>query len=187
MVVRQARSTPVKAATLRSRSITSRVIVSAPQRVTIVVHPNKRRTMQRRDLLKAATTTIGGTVFLAATSAASTSSRRTPCVARQDPWIKTRDGTHLFYRDWGTGAPIVFLTGGPCHPTSGATRWSRCLKARCAALPTTDVATASRAIRDAATTTTRWRTTLPTCSKHSSCRTSPSLRIRWPVAKPCAT
>ena len=25
------------------------------------------------------------------------------------PWIQTRDGVDLFYRDWGSGRPVVFL------------------------------------------------------------------------------
>jgi non-heme chloroperoxidase len=28
-------------------------------------------------------------------------------------WIPVKDGTQLFYRDWGTGKPIVFLPGWP--------------------------------------------------------------------------
>ena len=27
------------------------------------------------------------------------------------PFIETRDGTQLFYRDWGSGSPLVFLSG----------------------------------------------------------------------------
>jgi non-heme chloroperoxidase len=27
------------------------------------------------------------------------------------PFIETRDGTQLFYRDWGTGEPLVFMSG----------------------------------------------------------------------------
>ncbi len=27
------------------------------------------------------------------------------------PFIETRDGTQLFYRDWGSGAPLVFISG----------------------------------------------------------------------------
>lgn len=30
---------------------------------------------------------------------------------RSNPFVETNDGTRLFYRDWGVGAPIVF-----CHP-----------------------------------------------------------------------
>ncbi len=29
------------------------------------------------------------------------------------PTIKTRDGTAIYYRDWGSGPPIVFSHGWP--------------------------------------------------------------------------
>ena len=28
------------------------------------------------------------------------------------PTIKLRDNTEIFYKDWGTGQPIVFVTAG---------------------------------------------------------------------------
>jgi non-heme chloroperoxidase len=29
------------------------------------------------------------------------------------PFIKTRDGTEIFYKDWGSGEPLVFHHGWP--------------------------------------------------------------------------
>jgi non-heme chloroperoxidase len=34
------------------------------------------------------------------------------------PFIKTRDGTDIFYKDWGTGQPIVFAHGWPLSADS---------------------------------------------------------------------
>ena len=62
--------------------------------------------MHRRDLLKGASAAIGGAALLAADVAlAERRARRGPTT------IETRDGTQLFYRDWGSGAPLVFLSG----------------------------------------------------------------------------
>jgi pimeloyl-ACP methyl ester carboxylesterase len=68
--------------------------------------------MQRRDLLRAATTAIAsaallssGTAAVAATSPRRKARRVTPSR------IEARDGTQLFFRDWGAGKPVVFLSG----------------------------------------------------------------------------
>jgi pimeloyl-ACP methyl ester carboxylesterase len=62
--------------------------------------------MHRWDLLKGASAAIGGAALLAADG--SQAERR---AARGSAMVETRDGTQLFYRDWGTGAPLVFLSG----------------------------------------------------------------------------
>lgn len=62
--------------------------------------------MLRRDLLKGAGAAIGGAALVAAGDTQAKSS-----VRADGPYVATRDGTQLFYRDWGTGAPVVFISG----------------------------------------------------------------------------
>jgi pimeloyl-ACP methyl ester carboxylesterase len=69
--------------------------------------------MYRRDLLKGAGAAIGGAALLAADNALAErrASRGSAPANRVGPYIETRDGTQLFHRDWGSGAPLVFLSG----------------------------------------------------------------------------
>ena len=69
--------------------------------------------MYRRDLLRAATAAIGGATLLATTNAAIAAAKPAASTARRHSpgFIETRDSTQLFYRDWGKGAPVVFLSG----------------------------------------------------------------------------
>jgi non-heme chloroperoxidase len=69
--------------------------------------------MYRRDLLKGAGAAIGGAALLGAdTAVADQRARASNSSARvAGPFVETRDGTQLFYRDWGSGAPLVFMSG----------------------------------------------------------------------------
>jgi alpha-beta hydrolase superfamily lysophospholipase len=68
--------------------------------------------MYRRDVLKGASAALGAAALLTADSAiAERPSSRGGAGKRIGPYVETRDGTHLFYRDWGSGAPLVFLSG----------------------------------------------------------------------------
>ena len=69
--------------------------------------------MYRRDLLKGAGAAIGGAALLGAdTAVADQRARASNTSARvAGPFVETRDGTQLFYRDWGSGAPLVFMSG----------------------------------------------------------------------------
>ena len=69
--------------------------------------------MYRRELLKGAGVAIGGAALLAADASlrGATSFARLRGRHSIGPFIETRDGTQLFYRDWGSGAPLVFISG----------------------------------------------------------------------------
>jgi alpha-beta hydrolase superfamily lysophospholipase len=64
--------------------------------------------MNRRHLLKS-TAGLGAAIF-AATHETEATQQRPPAIARgRGPYLETRDGQQLFYKEWGTGSPIVFL------------------------------------------------------------------------------
>jgi non-heme chloroperoxidase len=68
--------------------------------------------MYRRDLLKGATAALGGAALLGADAAiAERRNTRGGPARRVGPYIETRDGTQLFFRDWGQGSPLVFISG----------------------------------------------------------------------------
>ncbi len=85
----------------------------------------------RRQLL------VGSTVGAAAASVASlaaltpTAAEAAPASSRatnQGHYVTTRDGTRIFYKDWGTGSPVVFSHGWPLNADAWDARcsfWSR--------------------------------------------------------------
>ena len=67
--------------------------------------------MERRDVLRSALSAAAATRMLGATgSAASTAPRQDKRRSGSGSYIRTRDGESLFYKDWGSGAPVVFLS-----------------------------------------------------------------------------
>ena len=69
--------------------------------------------MERRGVLKSVMSTVGGAGLIAASGGAvvaeEQTSRGSPTKGRPVAFIESRDGVGLFYRDWGTGSPLVFL------------------------------------------------------------------------------
>ncbi len=66
--------------------------------------------MERRDVLKVAASVAATTgVFGSMRANASQSPRSTVAAQTSRPYIGLRDGERLFFRDWGTGVPIMFL------------------------------------------------------------------------------
>src|ERR1700733_11546890 len=78
-----------------------------------------RSTVSRRDMLGAtagvlAASAMSSPVFAAGSSAGAAPHKPAqPTGARTMSFITTKDGIQLYYKDWGTGQPIVFHHGWP--------------------------------------------------------------------------
>ena len=75
--------------------------------------------------------------------------------------ITTTDGTEIFYKDWGSGQPIVFSHGWPLSADDWDTQMLFFLHTAIASSPTTGAGTAARPRSATATTWTTTRTTWP--------------------------
>lgn len=67
--------------------------------------------MERRALMKSVALGVMGTTLVGSGQLARSASNPSQPPARAGSFIETNDGTRLFYRDWGSGGPVVF-----CHP-----------------------------------------------------------------------
>src|SRR5262245_954896 len=71
-----------------------------------------RRFMQRRDVLKSVVSAAAGAGLVAANAPAQAEGAKTKAAtanAIRMPFIVTRNGASLFYKDWGNGKPVVFV------------------------------------------------------------------------------
>jgi non-heme chloroperoxidase len=64
--------------------------------------------MDRRDILRS-TVGVVGSAFVSATPSEAFQARPSGVSRSRGPYIETRDSQQLFYKDWGAGAPVVFL------------------------------------------------------------------------------
>jgi pimeloyl-ACP methyl ester carboxylesterase len=68
--------------------------------------------MQRRDILKFVSASVGGAALLTGGQALAGRPRsRTSAARRNGPYVETADGAQLFFRDWGEGPALLFLSG----------------------------------------------------------------------------
>jgi non-heme chloroperoxidase len=67
--------------------------------------------MERRALMKSVALGVMGTTLAASVQPVRSASNPAQPPAHAGSFIEASDGTRLFYRDWGSGSPVVF-----CHP-----------------------------------------------------------------------
>lgn len=65
--------------------------------------------MNRRDALKSTASLAAAAGVLPMSGPEPSSARRLAAAPPRGPYIDTPDGQSLFYKDWGTGRPVVFL------------------------------------------------------------------------------
>src|SRR5262249_8841023 len=65
--------------------------------------------MHRRDVLKSTAAAASAAIVAGSIRSDAAQTRATRASPVEGPYLSTRDGQQLFYKDWGSGAPMVFL------------------------------------------------------------------------------
>jgi non-heme chloroperoxidase len=113
--------------------------------------------MDRPNRLKSVALAAAGAGPIAGSGAVSagTGSKRT-LREKGMPFISAEDGTSLFYKDWGSGKPVVFVSSWGLNSDMWQYQMTPMVNQGSDALPTTAVVTVARLNQLTVTITTRW-------------------------------
>jgi non-heme chloroperoxidase len=100
---------------LRANAATPLTITTTFQEPAMSIdHPSNDTNVNRRHVLLGSAAALVVAALPQASSAA-TGSHRSAAAAGAGRMITVKDGTQIFYKDWGTGTPVVFSHGWPLN------------------------------------------------------------------------